>query len=128
MSILATIFYAVVDALSKHQARESPVEVIVWARYAVPLLLLVAFFFPRLGKDMFLTRRPGLHVLRGILLATGTVLIVFAYRVMPIAEAQAIFFIHPVVLTLLAVLFLGEKVNRIGWAAVLIGFVGVLIM
>lgn len=128
MAVLATIFYAIVDALSKYQAREGPVEVIVWARYAVPLVLLVAFFSPRLGRGMFVTRRPGIQVVRGILLTAGTVFIVFAYRVMPMAEAQAIFFIHPVLLTLLAVAFLGEKVNRAGWIAVLVGLIGVLII
>jgi len=47
---------------------------------------------------------------------------------MPIAEAQAISFIHPVLLTLLAVVFLGETVSRLGWAAVLLSFSGVLII
>ena len=42
MAILATVFYALVDALSKYLAKSCPVEIIVWARYAVPLALLPA--------------------------------------------------------------------------------------
>ena len=128
MALLATIAYAVVDTLSKYQARDYPVEMIVWARYAVPLVLVLAAFLPRRGRGMLRTALPGLQLARGILLTAGTIFIVFAYRVMPIAEAQAISFIHPVLLTVLAVVFLGEKVSRLGWTAVLIGFSGVLII
>lgn len=128
MALLATVAYAVVDTLSKYQARDYPVEMIVWARYAVPLVLLLAVFLPQRGRRMLRTAFPVLQLVRGVLLTAGTVFIVFAYRVMPIAEAQAISFIHPVLLTLLAVVFLGETVNRRGWAAVLLGFSGVLVI
>jgi len=128
MALLATVAYALVDTLSKYQARDYPVEMIVWARYAVPLVLLLAVFLPQRGRRMLRTAFPLLQLIRGVLLTAGTVFIVFAYRVMPIAEAQAISFIHPVLLTLLAVAFLGETVNRLGWAAVLLGFSGVLVI
>ena len=128
MALLATVAYAVVDTLSKYQAREYPVGMIVWARYFVPLVLLLAVFLPRRGARMVRLVYPAIQLARGVLLTAGTVFIVFAYRVMPIAEAQAISFIHPVLLTLLAVVFLGEKVSPLGWAAVLIGFSGVLII
>ena len=128
MALLATVAYAVVDTLSKYQARDYPVEMIVWARDAVPLVLLLAVFLPQRGRRMLRTAFPLLQLVRGVLLTAGTVFIVFAYRVMPIAEAQAISFIHPVLLTLLAVVFLGETVNRLGWAAVLLGFSGVLVI
>ena len=128
MAEIATIAYAVVDTLSKYQARNYPVEMIVWARYAVPFVLLLAFFLPRRGLGILKTAFPGVQLARGILLTAGTLFIVLAYRVMPMAEAQAISFIHPVLLTLLAVIFLGEKVSRRGWAAVLLGFSGVLII
>ena len=128
MALLATVAYAVVDTLSKYQARDYPVEMIVWARYAVPLALLLAFFLPQRGRRMLHTAYPLLQLVRGALLTAGTVFIVFAYRVMPIAEAQAISFIHPLLLTLLAVVFLGEKVSRLGWVAVLLGFSGVLVI
>lgn len=128
MALLATVSYAVVDTLSKYQAREYPVMMIVWARYFVPLALLLAVFLPRFGTRMLRTAFPMVQMIRGVLLTAGTIFIVFAYRVMPIAEAQAISFIHPVLLTVLAVIFLREKVSALGWAAVLLGFSGVLII
>jgi drug/metabolite transporter (DMT)-like permease len=128
MALLATVAYAVVDALSKYQAREYPVMMIVWARYFVPLALLLAVFLPRRGARLLRTAFPLVQMIRGVLLTAGTILIVFAYRVMPMAEAQAISFIHPVLLTVLAEIFLREKVSPLGWVAVLIGFSGVLII
>jgi drug/metabolite transporter (DMT)-like permease len=128
MALLATVAYALVDTLSKYQAREYPVGMIVWARYAVPLIVLTLVFFPRRGRSMFRTAFPVIQLLRGVLLTSGTIFIVLAYRVMPIAEAQAISFIHPVLVTLLAVVFIGEKVSHRGWAAVFLGFSGVLII
>jgi drug/metabolite transporter (DMT)-like permease len=128
MAILATISYSLADAASKYQAREYPVEMIVWARYAVPLFLLLLVFLPRLGRGMLRTAYPGLQLVRGLLATAGTLFIIFAYRGMPLADAQAISFIHPVLLTLLAVIFLGERVNRLGWVAVLLGFSGVLLI
>jgi drug/metabolite transporter (DMT)-like permease len=77
---------------------------------------------------MLRTAYPRVQAIRSVLLLSGTVFIVLAYRVMPMAEAQAISFIHPVLLTVLAVIFLGEKVSLSGWAAVLAGFSGVLII
>ena len=128
MALLATVAYAAVDTLSKYQARTYPVEMIVWARYAVPLALLLAVFLPQRGRRMLRTAFPVIQLVRGTLLTAGTIFIVLAYRVMPIAEAQAISFIHPLLLTLLAVVFLGEKVSRLGWIAVLLGFSGVLVI
>jgi drug/metabolite transporter (DMT)-like permease len=128
MALTATVAYATADTLSKYLAREYPVMMIVWARYFVPLVLLLAVFLPKRGMRMLRTAFPLVQVIRGVLLTAGTVFIIFAYRVMPIAEAQAISFIHPILLTVLAVIFLGEKVSLLGWTAVLIGFSGVLII
>lgn len=67
----------------------------MWARYFVPLILLLAVFLPRRGTSRMLrTAFPVVQLVRGVLLTAGTIFIVFAYRVMPIAEAQAISFIH----------------------------------
>lgn len=128
MALLATLAYAVVDTISKYLVRDYPVTMVVWARYTVPFFLLLAVFLPRRGRGLFRTRHPGLQAARGFLLTAGTIFIVWAVRVMPLAEAQAISFIHPVLLTLMAVLFLGEKVGRLGWIAIGLGFAGVLVI
>ena len=128
MAVLATLAYALVDTISKYLVRDYPVTMVVWARYTVPTLLLLAVFLPRRGRSLFRTRHPWLQLSRGLLLTAGTGFIVCAVQVMPLGEAQAISFIHPVLLTLMAVLFLGEKVGRLGWIAIAMGFAGVMII
>ncbi len=128
LTVLATIAYAVADTLSKFQDRDFPVLMIVWARYFVPFALVLVVYFPRRGRRLWRTAFPGVQLIRGLLLTAGTVSMIFAYRFIPLAEAQAIGFIHPVLLTLLAVAFLGEEVSTLGWVAVLLCFSGVLII
>ena len=50
MAVLATLAYALVDTISKYLVRDYPVTMVVWARYTVPTLLLLAVFLPRRGR------------------------------------------------------------------------------
>jgi drug/metabolite transporter (DMT)-like permease len=128
LAIASTLCFAITDALCKLQVRSYPTAMIVWARYAIPLLLVVALFLPGRGRALLRTARPGVQLRRGVLLTSATMLIVLAYRTMPLAEAQAISFLHPVLLTVMASLVLHERVGRATWIAVVLGFVGVLVI
>ncbi len=128
LAVAATLMFAFADTLSKLLARDYPVNQIAFVRYAVPLLFVCAVYGPKCGFGLFRTRHPGVQVLRGLLLVTCTMTIVLAMRLMPIAEAQAISFVHPLLLTLLAVLFLREQVHPLGWLAIALGFSGVIII
>ncbi len=128
LAFAATLMFASADTLSKYLAGIYPINQIVFARYVVPLLLVVAMYGPRRGVALVRTQHPWLQVLRGLLLTSCTVTIVLAMRMMPIAEAQAISFIHPLLLTLIAVVFLRERVNPLVWLAIAMGFGGVLLI
>lgn len=80
------------------------------------------------GLARLRTRRPGLHALRGLcaLLASGSTLI--AFRELPLADAYAVLFTTPLLVTCLSVPLLGERVGPRRWAAVAAGFAGVLVM
>lgn len=72
--------------------------------------------------------RPALHLLRGVLLGLATVFFFIALKFMALADATAIFFLEPLVVTILSVIFLKE---RVGWrrvVAILVGFCGVMIV
>ena len=128
LAIAATLMFAGADTLSKYLAGNYPVNQIAFARYVVPLLLVAAVYGPRRGVALVRAQHPWLQVLRGLLLTNCTVTIVLAMRMMPIAEAQAISFIHPLLLTLIAVIFLRERVNPLVWLAITMGFCGVLLI
>ena len=125
---IAVLMFAIMDAMSKYLTRFYPVTYIVWVRFFVHTVLLLAILGPRLGLRFLRTSRPGIHALRGVLLPFSAVCFVLATKYMPIAEASAITFVGPLVVTMLAVAFLKEKVTRGHWLAIFLGFVGVLII
>ncbi len=125
---IAVILFAILDTISKYLTRHYPVTNVLWARYLFHTLLVVAVIAPRHGLTLVRTHRLGVQILRGLLLAGASLLFVTAIKYMPLAEASAIQFLSPLLVTLLAVLFLKEKVELSRWLAILAGFSGVLII
>ncbi len=108
-------------------AHASPLQIAL-ARFGVQTALLLPLA-AALGRLRLPDRRAaGAHALRGALLALATWLIVTALARMPIADVFAIFFVEPLILTLLSPWLLGE---RVGWrrlAACGAGFLGALLV
>jgi len=125
---IAVILFAVMDTISKYLTRDYPVTNVLWARYLFHTLLVIAVIAPRHGTVLVRTNRLGLQMVRGSMLAGASLLFVTAIKYMPLAEATAIQFISPLLVTLLAVIFLKEKVDLSRWLAILAGFSGVLII
>lgn len=80
------------------------------------------------GLSALATRRPGAHLLRGLVITATAFLFFFAVGRLPLADAYAIIFAAPLFLTALSGPLLGEPVGPRRWAAVLVGFVGVLVV
>jgi drug/metabolite transporter (DMT)-like permease len=74
------------------------------------------------------SRRPGLQILRGIGVVGSAVAFILSLGALPIAEATAINFITPLMITVLAIPILGETVRLQGWVAVVVGFLGMLVV
>jgi drug/metabolite transporter (DMT)-like permease len=81
-----------------------------------------------MGGNLFRTTRPGMQIVRGLLLVASTLCFYLALRYLPLAEAAAISFVGPVLTTLLAGWLLHERASGQQWIAVLLGFAGVLII
>ena len=77
---------------------------------------------------MFHTRRPGAHVLRSMSQFTSQTLLLIAFSMMPLASATAINFSAPLFATLASMFFLKEGVGAARWIALVVGFLGVLIV
>lgn len=120
--------FVVQDSISKYLSRFYPVPAIVWARYFFHLLLVLIALGPRMGLGLARTRRLGVQLVRGLLLALSTLLFIFAVKQMPLAESSSISFLAPVLVTLMAAFILKEKVEWARWLAVAGGFAGVLIV
>jgi drug/metabolite transporter (DMT)-like permease len=118
--------FAVLDTMAKYLSRTYPIPLIVWMRYATHVLVMLALLAPRVGKGLVTSRRPGLQVIRGVVLAASSLFFFSALAFMPIAEASAITFLAPLLVTAMSAYFLKERVRRSAWAALGAGFVGVL--
>lgn len=116
------------DAIAKWLGEvHSPLQIIFFRTLvSLPLIALLARFGGGLAK--LRTRRPFVHLVRG-LIYTGTMgFFVLGLTMLPLAEATAIAFVAPLFVTLLSVPLLGERIDLPVLAASLVGFVGVLIV
>jgi drug/metabolite transporter (DMT)-like permease len=106
-----------------------PVAQIVFCRSAFALVPLVIWLLARGDFPRALyTRRFGGHLLRS-LAGIGSMFCIFtAYALLPLADATAIGYASPLIIVVLASLFLGERAPPLRWAAVCVGFLGVLVM
>jgi drug/metabolite transporter (DMT)-like permease len=126
---LAVLLFASHDTLSKYLSGFYPIVMVVWARYVVHTLLMLVIFVPRTGLSRIIrTKRPGLQFVRALCLIATSLFFTTGLRYIPLAEATAVNFLAPLLITALSVPLLKETVTRGQWAAVIAGFIGVLIV
>lgn len=124
----ALFFFAALDAIAKHLTQTFSIPMLVWARYLVHCLLMAVFLGPSRGRRLLATARPGLLVVRALLLLACTSCGFAALSRMPLAETSAIAFTAPLIVAILAGPWLGERLSADRWLAVVAGFAGVLLI
>jgi S-adenosylmethionine uptake transporter len=125
LMLAAMVIAPVVGAMGKWLSSDVSPGEIAWARFLFQTLFLLPALAVRwrgIGPHL------GLQVLRGVLMAGATLCFFAAVRVMPLADAMAIFFIEPLVLTILSAVFLAETIGWRRLVAVMVGFAGALIV
>jgi drug/metabolite transporter (DMT)-like permease len=108
--------------------RGFPVAASTWSRYLGHLLVVLALYLPTRGIAVLVTQRPARQAMRGGLMVVVTLLYFAALKVMPLAQATAVFFFTPILVTVFAAVFLRERPHWTSWAAVACGFAGVLVV
>ena len=126
--LISTVLLACMDGISKLLSASFSVPLLVWMRYVVHLVLMLVFIAPGMGREIIVTRRPWLMILRGLMQAGSSLLAVLAFSVLPLAEATALAFTSPLLVALFAGPLLGEKVTLRHWLAIFAGFGGVLLV
>lgn len=124
----AIFLFAGSDALSKYLVDFYAVVMVIWIRYVVHSGLMLTVMLPHSGLAVFKTRRPGLQLLRGLCMVGTNMLFITALHYIPLAEGTAIIYLTPLIVTAVSVPLLGERITALQWFAVLLGFVGVLII
>lgn len=110
-------------------AMGAPVLMVIWGRYVFHTVLTFAVYAGRTRSFAFLrARRPGFQFLRALALFGVTCTLYVAITRMQLADATSIQFLAPVLVTALSGLVLGEHVGPRRWAAVVVAFVGVLLV
>lgn len=128
LMIGAVFLFTSMDALVKAAAETYPTGQIVFFRNFVAFLPLAIFVARAGGLSTLRTRRLGGHLLRGIVGLSAMVCFFLSYKLLPLGEAVALGMAGPLFITALSVPMLAEKVGIRRWSAVVIGFVGVLVM
>lgn len=125
--LLATVLFSISDVLAKYVTQTVPPVELAAIRYGV-FVLLAAIPFLRSRRPSMRSRRPALQVLRGVGVVGSAVFFILSLGTLPMAEATAVNFVTPLLITVLAIPVLGEVVKPQGWVAVAVGFVGMLIV
>ncbi|NIR32574.1 MAG: DMT family transporter [Gammaproteobacteria bacterium] len=128
LTVLAGAMLASMDAVGKYLTADLDVLQIVWARYTFHTLIVLGVLAARGGLGFVRARRPGLQTLRGGALLGATLCLYTALAYVPLADATAVQFFAPVLVTVLSGIFLREHVGARRIAAVLAGFGGVLLI
>ncbi len=126
--VAAVACFAALDSAVKILSAAVPILLVVWFRYLFQAVVMAGVVLPTRGWQSLRTQHPWLHLLRGALLLAVSTLGFFSLIYMPVGEFTAIIMLTPLVVTLLAAVFLKEKVNLLRWALVLGGFSGALLV
>ncbi len=126
--VFGLFLFSIQDVIIKHFSDGHSVLQIVFIRGLIATCLFLFLFRCLQESVALLSRRPGLMVARGLLGFSSYTCYYLAVAAMPLAEVVSITFTMPLFVTAMSALILGEKVGARRWSAVVIGFIGVLII
>jgi drug/metabolite transporter (DMT)-like permease len=124
----ATIVFAASSACSKWLVATYPVGEVLFTRSVVSLIACALVILPTSGLVVFRTSRLRHHVARSFSQFVSQSCLIIAFSLMPLAGAIAINFSAPLFAALVSIVLLKEKVGLARWTALLVGFLGVLIV
>jgi len=127
-NLLAWAILPFMDTIAKYLSSELSFFQITWARYFFTVFFTLPFMFFFFRKNLTWSTQPKLQIFRGLTLFFANVLFFYSISVISMAKALTLAFVAPLITTALSPIFLGEKVGFRRWSAVIIGFVGSLIV
>ncbi|MDC3257706.1 DMT family transporter [Candidatus Pelagibacter sp.] len=127
-NLLAWVMLPIMDGFAKYLSADLPVLQITWARYffTVAFTFPIMFFFYR--NQLKWSDKPKLQIIRGLILLIANICFFYSISVISLAKALTLAFVAPLIVTAFSPMFLGEKVGFRRWSAVVIGFVGSLVV
>ena len=128
LTVLGGGSLAVMDAISKELTNYFEVAQVLWSRYFFHAAIVIAYLLSFQPRSVFKSNKPKLQIQRSFLLFGATVAMYTSLKYLPLADAAAVQFFSPVLVTILSSLFLGEKIGIRRYVAVITAFCGVIII
>ena len=128
LMILAMLIIPVMDGIAKDLSARYSITQITWARYFIHFIFMLPLVLMRLSLPTLFPKNPGLQLFRSSLLMCSTFLYFWAISLIPLADAIALIFIYPIIVTALSALILKEHVGFRRWLAVVAGLFGTCIV
>jgi len=125
---LTYVLFTLLDGSAKWLVQSVPVIVVVWLRFLTQVLLAGAVLLPLRGRALVRTRHLRWHVARGLMFCAMTGMNFWALQYLLLTVTASIFFTVPILIALMSAPLLGERMDAKRWAAILIGFTGVLVI
>ena len=125
---LSTVVFPILNTAVKYLGQHYPMPELFWARYCGHVVYCLIAFMPSYGLSLFVTRWPRIQLIRAILLFIASASFYLGLLTIDLSTASAIMFVGPIIVTALSVPMLKEKVGPRRWAAVMIGFLGAVII
>ncbi|MFT5221123.1 MAG: S-adenosylmethionine uptake transporter [Planctomycetota bacterium] len=126
MMIVAMLVLPGIDAIAKWLSDSMSSGQVTWSRFFFQIIFMAPLLLRTSGT--WITPALPLHALRGALIAVATLFFFTGLKYLPIADAISIFFIEPLLVTLLSAVLLKEKVGWRRFSAIGIGFIGAVII
>ena len=128
LTVLGGGSLAVMDAISKELTNYFEVAQVLWSRYFFHAAIVIAYLLSFQPRSVFKSNKPKLQIQRSFLLFGATVAMYTSLKYLPLADAAAVQFFSPVLVTILSSHFLGEKIGVRRYIAVITAFCGVIII
>jgi len=128
LNISAWIMLPFMDAIAKYLSSDLPFFQITWARYFFTVFLVLPLMFFFFKDQLKWTENPKLQFYRGITLFFANICFFYSISIISMAKALTLAFVAPLITTILSSIFLKENVGFKRWSAVIVGFIGILIV
>ena len=105
--VIGTVFlFALGEVLTKYLTTRYPVELIMVIRSVVSLILIMAFVWPKIGRNLWKINRTRWVFLRGLILVIASLSIGHALRLMPVGETISILYSFPILVMIISICLL----------------------
>jgi drug/metabolite transporter (DMT)-like permease len=128
LNLSAWVILPFMDTIAKYLSAELSFFQITWARYFFTVVWTLPFIFFFFRKNLRWSQNPKLQILRGLTLFSANICFFYSISIISMAKALTLAFVAPLVTTALSPIFLEERVGVKRWIAVVIGFIGSLVV